>query len=217
MSSVSLLQALRRFFASIAYPKWILCDNAKPFHVINELQTSINEEEQIDPDVMDFCAQRKIEFKFIPSFSPWQGGLYEKMIHIFKVSFKHALNNRILKLEELRTLAKETETIVNNRPSHLPVEENDQITPLRPMDFLHPWTTLSLPRVNEETSQWEPSTTTKENLLEVWKSIDSMLNRFWRRWTSEYLTSLREHYCMTHPPAARDASTTPDHNKETSF
>ncbi|KAK6009409.1 hypothetical protein OSTOST_25655, partial [Ostertagia ostertagi] len=136
MSSVTLLQAPRRFFASIAYPRWILCDNAKSFQVIDELQNSIDKSKRMERDVIDFCTQRNIEFKLKPRFSSRQCGLYEKLIHIFQIS----------------TIGKETETIVNSRPLTY-VEENDQDTPLRPIDFLSPWTTLSLPRKNEETSK----------------------------------------------------------------
>uniref|UniRef100_W6NUL9 Integrase catalytic domain-containing protein n=1 Tax=Haemonchus contortus TaxID=6289 RepID=W6NUL9_HAECO len=198
MSSNRLLHALRRFFASVAYPKWILCDNSKTFKSIADLQSSFASEQEENPDIIDYCAQRKIEFKFIPSYSPWQGGLYEKMVHLFKVSYKHALNNRLLRMEELKTIAKETEAIVNSRPLTYVSEEN-YVPPLRPIDFLRPWTTLSMPRPSESDEEWKLTTTTKDSLIETWKATNDVLNRFWNRWSEEYLTSLREQYRRTHP------------------
>ncbi|RCN35992.1 zinc knuckle [Ancylostoma caninum] len=198
MTAKTLLHALRRFFASTAYPKWILCDNAKTFKSIDELQSSYKFEDDNDPDIIDYCAQRRIEFKFIPSLSPWQGGLYEKMVHIFKVSFKHSLQNRLLKFEELQTIAKETETIVNQRPLTY-MTEDDEIIPLRPIDFLRPWTNLSSPRTEEYTDEWKPTTQTRDQLMEEWRTINDLLTRFWRRWSSEYLTNLREQHRVTHP------------------
>ncbi|EPB71744.1 hypothetical protein ANCCEY_09146 [Ancylostoma ceylanicum] len=198
MTAKTLLHTLRRFFASTAYPKWILCDNAKTFKSIDELQSSYKFEDGNDPDIIDYCAQRRIEFKFIPSLSPWQGGLYEKMVHIFKVSFKHALQNRLLKFEELQTIAKETETIVNQRPLTY-MTEDDHIIPLRPIDFLRPWTNLSLPRTDEHINEWRLTTQRRDHLMEEWKTMNDLLTRFWRRWSSEYLTNLREQYRVTHP------------------
>ncbi|KAK6027473.1 peptidase family A16 [Ostertagia ostertagi] len=72
MSAKKLLHTLRRFFATVAYPKWILCDNSQTFKSIADLQSSFTTKEERGLDIIDYCAQRKIEFKFIPSFSPWQ-------------------------------------------------------------------------------------------------------------------------------------------------
>lgn len=195
MTASTLLHALRRFFATTACPKWIWCDNSKTFKAIADLQTSLTEREP-NPDIIDYCARRRIDFKFIPSFSPWQGGLYEKMVHLFKMSFKHALNNRLLRIEELQTIAKETEAIVNSRPLTYVSEENF-VPPLRPVDFLRPWTVLSLPRLEE--SEWKPKTTTKDQLIDEWNETNMALNRFWNRWSTEYLTTLREQYRTNHP------------------
>ncbi|EYC35619.1 hypothetical protein Y032_1011g3387 [Ancylostoma ceylanicum] len=149
-------------------------------------------------DIVDYCARRKIDFKFIPSYSLWQGGLYEKMIHVFKISFKHALNNRRLKIQEILTIAKESEAIVNSRPLTYVSEEN-YVPPLRPIDFLRPWTPISMPRLSEPETEWTARTATKEQLLQEWKTTNETLNRFGSRWCSEYLTSLREQYRTTHP------------------
>ncbi|VDK40481.1 unnamed protein product [Cylicostephanus goldi] len=211
MSTQTLFQALRRFFATTAYPRWILCDNAKSFKTINELQDCLQPNNNKDDDIIDYCAQKMIDFKFIPSFSPWQGGLYEKMVHIFKTSFKHALNNRILHIEELRTLAKETETIVNHRPLTYIVQD-DRTMPLRPIDFLHPWTPLSPPRVNEKDQPFIPTTTTKEKLMEDWQFMNITLERFWKRWKSEYLTSLREQFRDRHPHPRLSTNAQPKKN-----
>ncbi|KAK6032596.1 hypothetical protein OSTOST_01215 [Ostertagia ostertagi] len=118
MSAMKLLHTLRRFFATVAYPNWILCDNSQMFKSIADLQSSFTTVEERDLDIIDYCAQRKIEFKFIPSFSPWQGGLYEKMCHT------NMHYNRLLGMEELQTIAKESEAIVNSRPLTYISEEN---------------------------------------------------------------------------------------------
>ncbi|ETN73482.1 hypothetical protein RB195_014411 [Necator americanus] len=198
MSAKTFIHILRRFFATTAYPRWIVCDSSKTFKAIAELHGSFRTETGENSDITDYCAQRKIEFKFIPSYSPWQGGLYEKMIHIFKVSFKHALNNRQLKIQELLTIAKESEAMVNSCPLTYVSEEN-HVPTLRPIDFLRPWTSISIPRLSEPEREWTPKTTTKEQLIHVWNTTNDMLNRFWKRWCSEYFTSLREQYRTTHP------------------
>ncbi|PIO59360.1 hypothetical protein TELCIR_19179 [Teladorsagia circumcincta] len=115
MTARTVLHVLRRFIATIGSPTWILCDNAKTFKTINQCYASLSEP-NIDNDIIDYCANKRIQMKFIPSLSPWQGGIYEKMIDIFKKSFKRAISNRTLDVDDIKTIAKEAEAIMNSQP-----------------------------------------------------------------------------------------------------
>lgn len=95
-STRATLHVLRLFLSTTACPKWKLCDSSKRFKSITDLQTFLDAERKPNPNIIDYCARRRIDFKFIPSFSPWQGGLYEKMVHLFKTS---AVKNRLLWIE----------------------------------------------------------------------------------------------------------------------
>ncbi|KAL6737581.1 hypothetical protein Aduo_011210 [Ancylostoma duodenale] len=196
MTTQSVLHVLRRFIATIGCPTWIVCDNALSFKKVAECYSSLPNPD-IDKDIIDYCTKRRIQVKFIPSLSPWQGGIYEKMIDIFKKSFKHAIGNRVMNLDDIKTIAKEAEAIVNTRPLTYISDDSDHI-PLRPIDFLRPSALLSGPNPDDPPDEWQPLDNTREALLVAWHKTSEALNTFWKRWTHEYLTSLREQYKRTH-------------------
>ncbi|XGW27382.1 hypothetical protein V3C99_007746 [Haemonchus contortus] len=197
MTTQAVLHVLRRFIATVGCPTWIICDNALSFKKVAECYSSFPET-TIDDDIIDYCTQKRIHVKFIPSLSPWQGGLYEKMIDIFKKSFRHAIGNSLLNIDDIRTIAKEAEAIVNTRPLTYITDDLDQ-NPLRPIDFLRPSALLCGPQPAENPSdEWQPWSDTRDNLLMVWRHTTGILDTFWQRWSKEYLTSLREQFRTTH-------------------
>ncbi|KAL6731220.1 hypothetical protein Aduo_002144 [Ancylostoma duodenale] len=126
MTTQSVLHVLRRFIATIGCPTWIVCDNALSFKKVAECYSSLSSSD-IDKDIIDYCTKKRIQVKFIPSLSPWQGGIYEKMIDIFNKSFKHAIGNRVMNLDDIKTIAKEAEAIVNTRPLTYISDDSDHI------------------------------------------------------------------------------------------
>ncbi|VDL78062.1 unnamed protein product [Nippostrongylus brasiliensis] len=196
LSAHAFLHSLRRFIATYGCPKRIICDNAPAFKTFAELQSEEQIEERSE-DLLDYCATNKIDFKFIPAFSPWQGALYERMIGIFKSAFFHAVKHHTLPLDDLHTIAKESEAICNSRPLTYTTDQTDFL-PLRPVDFVRPTARLSGPQLDDE-CEWKPQYTTKDELLYNWQFSLKLLDNFWNRWQAEYLTSLRERHQITHP------------------
>ncbi|KAK6763559.1 hypothetical protein RB195_024038 [Necator americanus] len=58
-------------------PTWLICDNALSFESVANCYASTITRDNHD-DVLDYCAKKNIEVKFIPALSPCQGGIYEK-------------------------------------------------------------------------------------------------------------------------------------------
>ncbi|VDL84559.1 unnamed protein product [Nippostrongylus brasiliensis] len=203
MPSNTFLHSLRHFIATNGCPKLIISDNATTFKAFSTAQATEPVEIQNDEHVLDYCANQKIQFKYIPAFSPWQGGVNERMIGIFKSAFKNAIGSRILPLETLITIAKESEAICNSRPQTYVTDEVDHI-PLRPIDFTRPTSRLASPRFLEDDDEWKPSHKTRDDLIKDWKFGLDILNqqlKFWNKWSNEYLTCLRERHqgSHTHP------------------
>ncbi|VDL71835.1 unnamed protein product [Nippostrongylus brasiliensis] len=197
LSSHAFLHSLRRFIATYGCPRRIICDNAPAFKTFAELQSEEQIEERSE-DLLDYCATNKIDIKFIPAFSPWQGALYERMIGIFKSAFFHAVKHHTLPLDDLHTIAKESEAIRNSRPLTYTTDQTDFL-PLRPADFVRPTARLSEPQLIDDECEWKPQYTTKDELLYNWQISLKLLDNFWNRWQAEYLTSLRERHQITHP------------------
>ncbi|KAK6733631.1 hypothetical protein RB195_017405 [Necator americanus] len=164
LSSNTFLHCLRRFIATNGCPKRIICDNAPAFKAFAQTQSDEPMNEERAEDLLDYCATNKIQFKFIPAFSPWQGGFYERMIGIFKTAFTQATRNRTLLMDDLHTLAKESEAICNSRPLTY-VNDQEDFLPLRPVDFIRPTARLSFPRLLNEDDEWRPHYTTRDDLI----------------------------------------------------
>ncbi|VDK45136.1 unnamed protein product, partial [Cylicostephanus goldi] len=120
------------------------------------------------------------------------------MVGLFKNAIKHALNNKTPQFDNLYTLAKEAEAICNCRPLTY-VNEQPDFIPLRPVDFIRPRAILSAPRLLDEDDEWKPIYTTRDDLIQNWRFGLHLLDNFWKRWSNEYLTSLRERYQSSHP------------------
>lgn len=69
-------------------------------------------------------------------------------------------------MDQLRTIAEETEAIVNNR-SLTYIAEDDRTTPFRPIDFIPPWGNLSLPKMDEIATGWRPTSATNSNFWKI--------------------------------------------------
>ena len=64
----------------------------------------------------NFISSKYIQWKFNTEAAPWTGGLFERLIKSVKRCLKKVLLNARLNYEELLTVLKEIESIVNNRP-----------------------------------------------------------------------------------------------------
>ena len=69
-----------------------------------------------DDSVVTFLSREAIRWHYIPEFSPWMGGFYERLVGIIKTSLKKSLGRLCLSLVQLQTLVKEIEAVVNTRP-----------------------------------------------------------------------------------------------------
>ncbi|VDM71193.1 unnamed protein product [Strongylus vulgaris] len=125
MTTRTILHTLWRFTATNDCPTWIVCDNAQPFKLIAECYSLLSTQANIDEDVLDYCTQKTIQTKFVPSLNPWQGVVYEKMVDIFNTSFKHSVGNNLQDIEEIITLLKKAEATVNTRPLTYITDDQD--------------------------------------------------------------------------------------------
>ncbi|KAL7079287.1 hypothetical protein ACQ4LE_001128 [Meloidogyne hapla] len=200
LSALEFMHCLRRFIAIRGCPKKIISDNATQFKVGSELvgakfvgkwiEKSKNEEKRIN----NFLINKGIEWCFIPSLSPWAGGVYERLVKLVKDSFKRTLGGVILNLEELRTFIKEVEFSINCRPITFVSGEIDGPSCLRPIDFLLPNIEIN-ENINSSDDEEEfkiGKLSMGDQLRVRLKATQKAFEKFWTRWTREYLLILRD-------------------------
>lgn len=176
LSAEECLLAIRRFIAVRGLPQLIVSDNATQFKLTADVLVS------------DYCMQNNLRWKFIPELAPWFGGFYERLIGLVKHSMKRTVDKHLLNHNQLCTVIKEIEAVINTRPLTTVGAELEYV--LTPSDFLRvggPVTTQTSDR-----DLLESATVTKTNLIEGWKRGQIILSEFTKMFTNQYLTSLRE-------------------------
>ena len=141
-------------------------------------------EQQIEPELLQFCLSEKIEWKFIPPRSPNFGGIWEAGIKNVKHHMKRVLGTTIPTYEEMLTLLKQIEGCLNSRPISPMSSDSRHPNPLTPGHFLIGGPITAIPDKNVSE--------TASNRLTRYEEIQKTLQCFWKRWRLEYLNNLQQ-------------------------
>lgn len=186
MTTPAFLACLQRFIGRRGLPSYIHCDNAKTFkgadNKLRELYNLHSSKPHIN-DVESFCSKNLIKFKYIPSYSPEFGGLWEAGVKSVKHHIKRVIGNISLTFEEFNTVIIQIESILNSRPL-LPLSSDiSDLNYLTPGHFLIGTSLTSYPEVN--------LTETSVHRLRFWDLCNKLKQDFWKLWSSDYLNSLQ--------------------------
>ena len=149
----------------------IISDNAKTFKA---------------SALKSFVANRGISWHYNLAKAPWWGGIFERMIRSTKRCLKKSIKLYKLSYEAMTTLLAEIEAVLNSRPlTYIQTDSTEVLTPY------HLYTgTRALdppdPRIKNFTEM-----NAGEARQRVQK-IDKIIGSFWKTWSKDYLTSLRE-------------------------
>ena len=120
----------------------------------------------------------EIDWKFHPPAAPRFGGIWERLVQIFKLSVYKVIGSITFTDEILSTVSCEIEASMNSRPlTNVPYDINDPL-PLTPNHFLLGRSTVNL----------SPCVFIgKENLSKGWRSSQQSAAHFWNRFLRGYL------------------------------
>ncbi|PIC27717.1 hypothetical protein B9Z55_019889 [Caenorhabditis nigoni] len=187
------INALRRFIGRRGTPESILSDNATQFKlgysIINaDLKTLVNK----SATLTSFMAQHEIKIKHITPLSPWQGGIYERLVALVKNMINKVLGHTTLPFLELETLLIEVEGILNSRPITPNKKDASDCPALRPIDFLYPNAMLALPEKTDsvvDVIRQGDSEGLARQLLEETGRIKEQL---WDQFATSYFQALKD-------------------------
>ena len=97
--------------------------------------------------------------------------------------------------EQLLTILKEAEAVINSRPLVYVGEDINSYMTLTPAHFLTLNPKIGLPistRDDTDDINYNPEISSADKLLATWKKGLKCLGSFWKIWSHEYLLSLRE-------------------------
>ena len=195
LTSDAFLACLRRFIARRGKPSLIWSDHGSNFvGADRELKELVKflELQKTNDDISHFCSSQKIVWKFIPEHAPHFGGLWEAAVKSLNRHLRRVTTNVKLTFEEFSTLLTQIEACLNSRPLVPLPNDEDGVEALTPGHFLIGRPLESLP---------DPSDSYKSvNLLRRWHLCQAIVRHFWKRWSTDYLASLRK-FTKWHSPA----------------
>ena len=123
------------------------------------------------------------------------GGFYERLVSIVNISLRKAIGKVCLTSEQLLTILKETEAVINSRPLVYVGEDINSYMMPTPAHFLTLNPQIGLPvstRDDTDNIDCNPEISSADKLLATWKKGLKYLGFFWKIWSHGYLLSLRE-------------------------
>ena len=136
----------------------------------------------------------KVDWFHITPYSPWKGGVYERMVAIVKRSLKKSLGSRVLDFRSLEALLLGIEDIVNHRPITKSSDHPKDRLALRPIDFIRPSVPhIFIPPTSPDDPDYAVSgIDTAASAKSYLDAVSKRVEDFWEQWRTLYLTQLRE-------------------------
>ena len=183
LSAETFLDCLRKFAARRGMPDLIVSDNAKTFKAAEKAITRLFN----DPKVKSELQTKRVTWRFNLERAPWWGGFFERMVRSVKRCLRKVLGNAKLTVEELSTVLVEIEGTLNARPLMEEYEECEGEV-LTPSHLIYGRAINFIP----ERQRAKQESTCGQR----YRYITVILQHYWKRWQTEYLTGLREfHKC----------------------
>ena len=185
MSTEEFMHSFKKLVARRGKPDKVYSDNAKTFVAAAKRVRKISKDEQVH----DYLAKNNIKWQFNLSKAPWWGGQYERLIGLVKQAFYKVVGRSSLTWKELEGVILDVEICLNNRPLAY-VEDDHELPILTPNAMITGQPSVSVIE-NDEASE-------EEELRKRAKHIQRCKKAIWKRWTGEYLRSLRERHNLKH-------------------
>ena len=178
----SFINCLYRFMARRGEPCLLCSDNGSNFvGAERELREEIkawNKER-----IQEAMSQRGIRWLFNPPAASHMGGVWEHQIRTVRRILFTIMTEQVPTSEMLTTLLVVAEGIINNRPLTPASDDPNDLEPLTPNHLL----------IHRPASA--PPGLFNENDLhsrKKWRQVQYLADVFWKRWTREYLLTLRQ-------------------------
>ncbi|CAI6344950.1 unnamed protein product [Macrosiphum euphorbiae] len=180
LSTEAFLAALQRFVARRGKPSDIYSDCGTNFK---------GADQQLRNTLLSSTARTRYindipcTWHFNPPAAPHFGGIWEAAVKSAKFHIKRVIGTQRLTFEEITTLAARVEAVLNSRPLVAPSADPNDFRALSPGDFLIGHPLVDIPESDV--------TAVAQNRLTRWELLRQMYQSFWKRWSTEYLTSLQ--------------------------
>ncbi|XP_055910058.1 uncharacterized protein LOC129944558 [Eupeodes corollae] len=127
--------AVRRFLINRVVTRYFYSDNGLNFVGTKNLLDK--DAKEMEVSLCEYSSRQEgVLWRFIPAYSPWMGGAWERLIQSIKRSIDFVLKGLVPREDVLRNALMEAQGQINRRPlTHIPVDPEDP-KPLTPNSML---------------------------------------------------------------------------------
>lgn len=187
MTTECFLACFKRFIARRGIPTHVYSDNGRSFKgACNELRELASFLKSSQSSINNYALTLNITWKFTPPYSPNFGGLWESAVKQMKHHLKRTMLKVHLNYEEFLTLLNQVEAILNSRPLFAMSSDPSDLEPLTPSHFLIHRHITAIP--------FHDISTVPYNRLTRYKHVHQLYQRFWKRFSTEYISQLHQSY-----------------------
>lgn len=183
LSADAFLSAFFRFISRRGQCTKLFSDNGTNFVGANRILKTWLKTSLDDSKVSSKLAEMGIEWNFIAPASPHFGDLWESGVKSAKYHLTRTMKSALLNYEEMVTLLCRIEAVLNSRPMTPLSSDPSDYEALTPGHFLIGGPITAPPEPD--------SSDLPLNRLQNFKLIQSRLQIFWKRWTTEYLPQMQ--------------------------
>ena len=179
----SAINAITRFNARRPGMNHMYSDRGTNFVAANSILS--RELEEINKKAAPALAKRKITWNFNPPHAPHRGGVWERVVGLFKKTLLGISKGDVLHFDTFVTAVVEAEGILNRRPlTHISTDPRD-------MEALTP-NHLLCPAIlhKQEKPEVEAIKDAAVDARSAWRRAQARINSFWKDFKRDYLSML---------------------------
>ena len=178
------INAIARFNARRPGLSNLYSDRGTNFVAANSILTK--ELEIINKDAAPELSKRGIVWHFNPPHAPHRGGVWERVVGLFKKSISSISSGDVMHYDAFCTAVTEAEGILNRRPLTQISTDSKDTEALTPNHLLSPATAHLAEQPGVRTAE----IINAEYVRTSWKRAQSRVNSFWRTFRRDYLSLL---------------------------
>ena len=179
----SMINAIIRFNARRPGLSRMYSDRGTNFTAANNILTK--ELKLLNEASEETLARKGISWEFNPPNAPHRGGVWERVVGLFKKHLANIVSGHTLQFDTFNTIVVEVEGILNRRPLTQISTDSKDSEALTPNHILCPAS------VGHATERLVDAVDTKgDDIRSSWKKAVARINGFWKAFKSEYLQLL---------------------------
>ncbi|XP_018494089.1 uncharacterized protein LOC108863894 [Galendromus occidentalis] len=191
LSTVEVLGALQKFISRFPNVRTITSDNGLSFQrAAKELKLLY--ESIKDGEVTRWLADSFISWKFFTACAPWFGAFYERQVQTMKRPLRKILGSAIPHFRDLDVIICNIGAMANRRPITTVASGTDEGEALSPSDLLYGYKgSAFIPEHSLKPKRRPDKVMVIFSRRWAYQQRLLLLNKFWKRYTTEYLQYLK--------------------------